>query len=205
MRRFFIMSLASAVLLWLSIGPAFADEERVFGKGVSSEDTIAISELLAHPENYLGETVRVQGPVVGLCKKRGCWMDLGSDQEFQKLTIKVKDGEIVFPVDCLGEWAIAEGEFTALPLKREQAIRYLRHEAECQGEAFDESTVPEDFVLYRIQGTGAVVREDPPEAETETETGAEAGAETEAEAGAETEASAETEAETEASAKAADE
>ena len=178
MRRFMITALGCAVLSWLLAGSAFADEERVFGKGVSSEDTIAISELLAHPEEYLGETVRVQGPVVGLCKKRGCWMDLGSDQEFQKITIKVKDGEIAFPPDCMGEWAIAEGVFSALPLTREQAIRYLRHEAECQGESFDEASVPEDFVLYRIQGTGAVVREIPPESETENEAEAEATAET---------------------------
>lgn len=169
MRRLFIALLSCAVVSCLLSAPAFAGEERVFGKGVSSEDTIAISELLAHPEDYLDKTVRVQGPVVGLCKKRGCWMDLGSDQEFQKITIKVKDGEIVFPANCLGEWAIAEGVFTALPLTREQAVRYLKHEAECQGETFDEASVPEDFVLYRIQGTGAVVREVPREAEGEVE------------------------------------
>ncbi len=170
MRRFFIITLSCAAVIWLLAAPALADkEQRVFGKGVSSEDTIAISELLAHPGDYLGKTVRVQGPVVGVCKKRGCWMDLGSDKEFQKITIKVEDGEIVFPVDCLGDWAIAEGEFSALPLTREQAIRYLKHEAECQGESFDEASVPEEFVLYRIQGTGAVVREIPPESKGEAD------------------------------------
>jgi hypothetical protein len=56
-----------------------------------------------------------------------------------------------------------------LPLTREQAIRYLKHEAECQGEAFDEASVPEDFVLYRIQGTGAVVREVTRDVEGEAE------------------------------------
>ena len=73
----------------------------------------------------------------------------------------LEDGEIVFPASVLGQYAVAEGVLTALPLTQEQAQRYLAHEANCQGEEFDPETIGEEgMILYRIQGTGAVVRED---------------------------------------------
>jgi hypothetical protein len=146
-------------------------EERTFGKGVSEpDDLVPISQLLANPADYLDQTVRVQGDVVGICKKRGCWMELTSDQEFQTIQIKVEDGEIVFPMDLLGSTAIAEGVFTALPLTLEQTRAYLKHETECQGGKFDVESVTEAMTLYRIQGTGAIVRESEPIEEIEEPT-----------------------------------
>jgi hypothetical protein len=155
-------STGSLILLSIGLLGAGAPEaeERVYGKGVSDpEDLTLISELLEAPDKYLGETVRVEGAVVGVCKKRGCWMELASDKEFQTIQIKVEDGEIVFPMEIMGDAAIAEGVFTALPLTLEQSRRYMKHEAECQGGTFDPETVQEAMTLYRIQGTGALVRE----------------------------------------------
>jgi hypothetical protein len=147
--------LLIAGLSWA--GAAAADE--VYGKGITGEDTVKISELLAHPDAYLGKNVRVEGAVVGVCKKRGCWIDLASDQEYQKLTVKVEDGVIVFPPEIMGETVTAEGVLEAIPLSYEHACAYLEHEASCQGETFDKQSVPEEGItLYRIQGTGAVVR-----------------------------------------------
>jgi hypothetical protein len=147
--------LLAASLSWT--GGAVAAEQ-VYGKGVSAPDTILISELLANPDSHLGKTVRVEGTVVGVCKKRGCWVDLASDKQFQKITVKVEDGVIVFPPELMGDTLRAEGLLEAVPLSYEHACAYLESEASCQGEAFDKNSVPkEGITLYRIQGTGAVV------------------------------------------------
>jgi len=131
---------------------------KVFGAGVSSGDTLKISALMAEPARHLGQTVRVQGPVVGVCKARGCWIELASDQEKQKIMLKVNDGEIVFPPEILGETAVVEGVFEGIPLTYEEACAYLEQEATCQGETFDKTKVPaEGLTFYRIKGTGAVV------------------------------------------------
>lgn len=135
-----------------------APEGKVYGKGVAAGDTMPISQILAHPDKHLGHTVRVQGPVVGVCKHRGCWIEIASDQEKQKIQLKVDDGVIVFPPDVLGETAVVEGVLEGIPLTYEQACAHLEHEASCQGETFDENTVPrEGITFYRIKGTGAVV------------------------------------------------
>jgi hypothetical protein len=163
--------LGTLVLIFITVlaTSSLRAEERTYGKGVSEpEDLLLISELLADPAEYLDETVRVRGPVVGVCKKRGCWMELASDAEFQSIQIKVEDGEIVFPLEILGNVAIAEGVFTALPLTLEQTRNYLKHETECQGGTFDVDSVKEPMTLYRIQGTGALVQE--PETQESEET-----------------------------------
>jgi len=137
---------------------AIAGGGKVFGAGVASSETVKISTVLANPENFLGKTVRVQGPVVGVCKSRGCWIELASDVEQQKIMLKVEDGEIVFPPEIMGETAIVEGVLEGIPLNHDQACAYLEEEASCQGETFDKSTVPaEGITFYRIKGTGAVI------------------------------------------------
>ena len=46
----------------MTIGlPALAQEAQTFGKGVKNEDSVKVAELLAHADQYLGKTVRVEG------------------------------------------------------------------------------------------------------------------------------------------------
>ncbi len=155
-RMMLILALAAAV------GAAgFAQAaEKVYGKGVSSTDTTLVSTILAHPDQYLDKVVRVEGTVVGVCKARGCWIQIASDQEYQKIMLKVEDGVIVFPPEIIGEHVIVEGTLTGTPMSYEQSCAYLEGEAKCQNETFDKAAVPpEGVTFYQIAGTGAVVRQ----------------------------------------------
>jgi hypothetical protein len=132
---------------------------KVYGAGVSAGDTVLVSDLLAHAEKYVGATVRVEGPVVGCCAKRGCWIEVASNKEFEKILVKVEDGEIVFPMALIGETVRVEGTFEGVPMDYEHACAYMENEASCQGQTFDKSQVPaEGITFYRIKGTGAVVQ-----------------------------------------------
>jgi hypothetical protein len=136
-----------------------AGEGQSFGKGLTGPEVTKISDILAKPELYEGKTVRVEGLVTEVCLKRGCWMMIASDKEFQALRIKVEDGEIVFPPEAKGKRAIAEGVFTKTELTREQALNQAKHRAEEQGQKFDPETAKDiPTVVYQIQATGAVVR-----------------------------------------------
>lgn len=156
------LSLAALALLAACGGADRGGQQavagKVYGAGVSAADTVKVSEVLANPERYLDQVVRVQGPIVNLCKHRGCWIEIASDQEMQTIQLKVEDNEIVFPPELVGKTAIVEGKLEGIPLTYEQACAYLEGEAKCQGEQFDPATVPaEGIVFYRIQGTGAVI------------------------------------------------
>lgn len=134
------------------------DKGSVYGNGVTEKEVTMISTILDDAGKYVGKTVAVEGTIVDVCPKRGCWMDLASDKAFQKIRIKVTDGEIVFPLDAKGKKARAQGVVEAIEMSREDAIKYYEHLAEEKGEKFDPSTVNGPVTLYRIKGTGATIQ-----------------------------------------------
>jgi hypothetical protein len=136
---------------------AIAREGKSYGEPLSEGAPVKISALIADCDTYEGKTVKVEGLVTGVCKKRGCWMSLASDEEFQEIRIKVEDGVIVFPMEAKGRRATAEGVFHKYELTMEQTLRRREHHAEEHGESFDPASVTEPDVFYQIDATGAVV------------------------------------------------
>jgi hypothetical protein len=153
--------LTIAVCLVLTTGVALAgDGGKVYGKGVSAADTVLVSALLANPDSYVGKTIRVQGTAVGVCAHRGCWVNLASDVEGETVRVKVKDGEIVFPPEMIGDNVLAEGVWTANELDLETTKKVCANEAKKLGEDFDPESVTTCMTLYQLTGTGAVVAAD---------------------------------------------
>jgi hypothetical protein len=62
----------------------FASNVETYGGKFTLSDVTEISEILATPEEFVGKKVLVQGMVVDVCAKRGCWMYLASDKPFEK-------------------------------------------------------------------------------------------------------------------------
>jgi len=154
--RFVPVAAALAVALSL---PAAAGEGKTYGEGVGRGEAVKVSELAAHPDKYVGQTVRVEGVIDDVCEMRGCWMDLAGDTKSEKIRIKVNDGVMVFPKDAKGSQAIAEGVFTKIEMTPDQALAYAKHLAEERGETFDPAAAKNvPTVLYQISGTGAVIK-----------------------------------------------
>ena len=150
--------VALIAALVMVAAPAVAGETgKTYGKGVSSAEIIKVSELVANAGKYVGKTVRVEGVVIDVCAKRGCWMDLKSDGG--KVRIKVDDGVMVFPMDAKGKHAVAEGVFTKIEMTPDEARALAKHMEEERGQALDASKAPDaPTVIYQIAGTGAVIK-----------------------------------------------
>ncbi len=131
--------------------------ETTYGAGLTELEPIKLSELMDNPDPHVNKMVRVEGLVIDVCAKRGCWVELAGDREFESVRFKVNDGEIVFPVDAKGKRATLEGVFTATELTEEQAIARAKHHAEEQGKPFDPSTVAGKQMVYQIAGKGGVI------------------------------------------------
>lgn len=140
-----------------AVSLATANEWKTFGAGVSLTKTTKISDILSQPEKFVGKNVLVEGRVVDVCKKRGCWMEIASDKEFQTIKVKVNDGEIVFPLEGKGHLSLVEGTVEKLEISKEQIIRQMKHHAEESGEKFDPASVKEGRVIYRLRGLGAKI------------------------------------------------
>ena len=128
-----------------------------YGEPITLTSVTPVSAILDDPAAYVGQRVLVEGMVVAVCEEKGCWMDIASDRDFEKVQIKVDDGVIVFPLSAKGKQALVEGVVEQLELTYEQAVTEAKHKAEEHGTAFDPSTVTGPQTIYRIRGKGAVI------------------------------------------------
>lgn len=132
-------------------------KEYQFGEEVDEAQLVAISKILSQPESFLEQPVTISGTVIGVCEKRGCWMELASDVRYEKLRIKVRDGDMVFPVSTKGSKAIATGLLSAINLDLEQSKRYLAMLAKRKQQEFDPASVTEALTLYQLVPTGVKI------------------------------------------------
>ena len=132
-----------------------------YGAGVDLDESVAVSAILASPMDYDGKIVRVDGEVKDVCRMMGCWMEIqvaNEENSMDVVKVKVKDGEIVFPVSTLGHQAAAQGTVEVKELSREDYIKDQEHLADEQDREFDASTVGEGpYRRIQILGTGAEV------------------------------------------------
>lgn len=169
MKRFLILNLMMIAAIGI---PALAgDSAETYGDGVTLTEAVAIDTLIANPDDYVGKKVRVDGVITGVCKMRGCWMQVTDPESGNGVRIKVDDGVIVFPYESMGHEASAEGVFEAVKLTPEQIK--ARAEAEhnhAEGETCDK-TGPEgegtgagcdapavNEYVYMIHGSGAIIK-----------------------------------------------
>ncbi len=149
---FFVLLLCSGII--------FAQtESSKLGAEITLTEKTKISDILANPDAYLGETVLVEGEVLDVCPKMGCWMELKSDEGEGLIKVKVKDGDIVFPVEAVGDYAVVEGTVYKIDLTQEEAVNYFEHIAVESGKKFDPSTVSGPMTIYQIKGLGAEINQ----------------------------------------------
>jgi hypothetical protein len=103
--------------------------------------------------------VRVEGMITDVCPKRGCWFDLAGGGPGKKLKFKVTDGEMVFPVDAKGKVAVAEGVVAVRELSIEESKQYAEYQAKEYGIPYDPASITKPTSVVRLDGTGAVFRD----------------------------------------------
>lgn len=150
--RFSTIALITLVI----VGSVYAGE-RKYGKTLTLKEKTKISDVLAQPENYNGKKVLVEGPVIGVCEKRGCWIRIGSDKEFESIQFKVEDGVIVFPMKEKGKKVLAEGIVSVKTYSVEEQIEQGNERAKEQGTTFDPASITGPKTIIKLKGEGAVI------------------------------------------------
>ncbi|HQU72561.1 MAG TPA: DUF4920 domain-containing protein [Calditrichia bacterium] len=136
---------------------AKADPEGAYGEALNMETPeVTLAVLMEDPGAYVGQKVRVSGTVQEVCQERGCWIELGDEN--QKVRYKVKDGEIVFPLSAKGHMATVEGVVKRIDLNEKQARNYLEHMAEEQGQAFDSTAHSGPMTIWQVAGGAAEIK-----------------------------------------------
>jgi hypothetical protein len=122
-----------------------------FGPKFDTSQSVTVQQVLAKPTEFLAKPFTVQGKIDAVCQKKGCWMQFETAADQPTFRLKVKDGDMVFPVSAKGKNAYAHGSLKAKPMSLEQTKTYLKHRAEEQGEAFDPDAVTRAVTLYQFE------------------------------------------------------
>lgn len=150
--------LLLAILLVLPLPGRVLAEEIKLGEPLTLTEVTKISEINKNSAKYVGKRVLIEGMVINVCAARGCWMDISSDVPFEKIQIKVVDGEIVFPLEAKGKTARVEGIAEELKLSQEEAVELARHQAMESGGTFDPASITGPVNYLRVRGLGAVIQ-----------------------------------------------
>ncbi len=153
MKKLFMISILSLLMA----ASVFSVSKKKYGKEITVKEATKISDIIANPEKYDGKRVMVKGPIVDVCKERGCWIKIGSDKEFESIRFKVDDGVIVFPLGIKGMTTAAEGIISVKKYSVEELIKSGEEHAKKEGTKFDASTVKEPKIVLQIKGEGALV------------------------------------------------
>ena len=151
-RTAFALFLSAAIAL-----PVGAWSATDYGQPLTLEEVTKVSAIIDNPDAYVGTEVKVEGMIVEVCAKRGCWMEIASDRQYEKIKIKVEDGVMVFPLTARGKRAFVQGRVEAVSMNIGEAKRFYAHQAEEKGTTFDPSTVTGPVKFYQIRATGAVI------------------------------------------------
>lgn len=143
-----IFTAATATAATLSFGPAF-----------DKTQGIPVAQVLQNPASYVDQVITIEGQVQAVCKKMGCWMTLATTVDSPTFKIKVRDGDMVFPVSAMGKSALVRGKVAAMPMNLAASKEYLAHLAEEQGEPFDANSVVTPVTLYQLVPTSVEIAE----------------------------------------------
>ena len=82
-----------------------------FGEAISSGDALALSNVLAKPDEFANRTVTVEAKVRRNCTRRGCWMELSEalDPGLPGCRVTFKDYGFFVPLDSAGSKARVQG------------------------------------------------------------------------------------------------
>ena len=153
------MNRIAMILLTISLSFCPSAFAKSYGKGVTTSERTPVSAILDSPETYLGKTVSIEGLVIEVCAKRGCWIYVAGDRPEEKIQVKVTDGEIVFPMSATGRNGVVEGIVDEVKMSQEEMTAYMKHLAEEKGQPFDPATVTEGTRYIRLIGLGAEIEE----------------------------------------------
>lgn len=103
------MKLITGVVSLLLSSVLMAAEPVTFGDTLNKQQITAVATILAKPAAYLEQQVTIVGEVTGVCSKQQCWMTLATAENEPRFRIKVRDGDMVFPLSAKGKTAYATG------------------------------------------------------------------------------------------------
>ncbi len=128
-----------------------------FGAGIKQGAAPAtLDEVMAAPADFVGKTIRVRGPVTGVCQVKGCWMNLGEPDPKGNppIFVKFKDYAFFVPKDASGRDAVLEGTLVF----KQETVAETKHYLEDAGKHEAAKKVTEGRKILRFMADGVAIK-----------------------------------------------
>ncbi len=139
------------LIIALSLGLAVAaNAQSVHGKKISEDGAVPAPELVAKLGDKPEMPTKVQGTVASVCKVKGCWMEVKTD-EGKTMRVTFKDYGFFVPKDIVGKQVVFEG----VAQQTTTSVAELKHYAEDAGKSKAEIakiTQPEKALTFVADG-----------------------------------------------------
>ena len=122
------------------------------GAGLSEGRYRPVEGVVVKSKRWDGKRVRVEGEVLSVCQKKGCWMELQAGDETVRVTFK--DYGFFVPKDCDGSIARVDGVFRV----REVPVEEARHYLEDAGQHEEAAKITEPVRSFEIVADGVALR-----------------------------------------------
>ena len=135
------------ILLLLSSFEVFSAQS--FGEKINKDNMLSIKTVIDANSTYLGKDLVVRGKVDRLCVKKGCWLNLGDNKDFVRVTFK--NYGIFVPSNFLGKEVAVKGVFDI----KEESVKRRKHLMEDEGLSRDEiNKVKKPIKTYSFVASG---------------------------------------------------
>lgn len=105
-----------------------------YGKAITNKNAITVQKLentLKSKKQFSG---KIEGEVVGVCKKKGCFLTLKREGEGDPIMVRFTDYGYFVPEDLVGKTVVLEGKAKV----KELSVKQLQHNAEDAGKSAEE-------------------------------------------------------------------
>jgi hypothetical protein len=124
-----------------------------FGAAITADNATAVAELPNFMADKQMADVKIEGKVLDVCPKKGCWLSLEMPDK-STVTVKFKDYGFFVPLEMIGKTVVLEGQAK----KVETSVAELKHYAEDAKKSKEEIeaiTVPKKEI--RLTANGVIV------------------------------------------------
>ena len=130
-------------------------EDGYYGESFEVKNYIKVDEVTAQLATQDTLQTLVKGKVESVCQKKGCWMNIVSE-EGESIFVKFKDYGFFMPLDLAGSEVVMNGK----AFKEVTSVEELKNYAEDEGlskEEIDKIVDPEEE--YKFLATGVFVEQ----------------------------------------------
>ncbi|MBP3943463.1 DUF4920 domain-containing protein [Sphingobacteriaceae bacterium WQ 2009] len=135
--------LVTLSFIWMAlISIGFAQQNPIasakagvqYGKKIDAKGAITTQKLNTSFGTDSTFSGKIQGEVLQVCKKKGCFITLKTADSAQPIVVRFKDYAYFMPQDIVGKTVVLEGKAKL----KETSVAVLRHQAEDLGKPQEE-------------------------------------------------------------------